>query len=83
MSRFTSRKFIATIGAVMGTLAGIASGAVDPTTGFAIIATNVLGYVMVEGRIDAKRAAAVAAAGSAILAKAAEVLREAEATASD
>lgn len=81
MEKFlTSRKFLTTILAVVTELAGMASGAIDAQIGIAFVLTSVLAYVLTEGYVDAKRAAAIARTAATVASTAAAVLDEAATT---
>jgi C4-dicarboxylate transporter len=77
MTKFASRKFITAAFTIMSMLSAIALGSLDAPTGFAGILTVAMGYIVVEGHIDAKRAAQVARVAAAVAETAATALEKA------
>lgn len=77
IEKFTSRKFLATVFACITELTAIAAGAVDAPTGVAFILATTLSYVIVEGAVDARRAAAITRTAATVAQTAAVVLEKA------
>lgn len=77
IERATSRKFLATVFACITELTAITSGAVDVPTGVAFILATTLGYVIVEGAVDARRAAQITRTAATVATEAAVVLTRA------
>lgn len=74
MSRFTSRKFMAFVTAIVTSLLGATSGAISPADAVTNVLIAAIGYITVEGYVDAKRAAAIARAAAKTLDEAAAVI---------
>lgn len=77
MNKFLSRKFLTAAFTIVSLLSAIALGSLDAPTGFAGVLTTAMTYIVVEGHIDAKRAAQVARTAAAVAETAAVVLDKA------